>query len=107
MNTTQIFRDRQVGFFANFLDVIRRISTCEESDNNWHIYWGNQCLYFDEHYGNNAWNYFFKNTELNNQIDIKEIYEVPDLKLKQNLNFRESINYYINKYIIINDKILK
>jgi hypothetical protein len=106
MNTTQIFRDRQVGFFANFLDVIRRISQCEESNKNWHIYWGNESLYFDQNYGNNVWDYFFENTKLNDKSNIKEIYDVPDLIFKENLNFRESINYYINKYIKIKDSIL-
>ena len=92
-----ILRERNVGFFANFLDVIRRISDVESKNEKWFVYWGPNSPYYDESYGTNAWEYFFKNVYEYEQGQHRD--DVPDLVLQPGKNFRETINFYIQKHI--------
>ena len=99
----QILRERNVGFFANFIDVIRRISDVESKNDKWFVYWSNDCPYYDSNHGSNAWEYFFENINLYEPGIHRN--DVPDLILQPGKNFRETINFYIQKYIILKPNI--
>ena len=87
------------GFFACFLDTMRHIRNCEVFKKECYIHWGQESLYYDNNYGENVWEYYFENINIfdNNQTgylsDYIELFEYDDL------NFRQSMNYLINKYV--------
>jgi hypothetical protein len=101
-----ISRASQKGFFACFLDTMRHIRHCEVFKKDFYIYWGEESLYYDNNYGKNVWEYYFENINIfdNNQTgnlsDYIELFEYDDL------NFRQSMNHLINKYVKIKPFIL-
>ncbi len=96
----KIIRSRGVGFFADFCDAIRQISIYDKQNEPWFIYWGPESCYFDSEREGNAWEYYFENP--NKWSEGENVANVPDLVLKDNFNFRDSMNYYISKFITLN-----
>lgn len=98
-----------VGFFGDFCTVLRHLSIAEKENTPLYVYWNNISLYYDSQVGNNAWEYYFYNTSTHpNELGIKEYNsrkDVPDLVCKDNMNFRETMNYLINKYIKLVDSV--
>jgi len=93
----QILKERNVGFFANFIDAIRRISDVENKNDKWFVHWGEQCPYYDVNYGTNAWEYYFENKYSYEPGSLRD--DVPEAVLLPGKNFRETLNFYIQKYI--------
>ena len=90
------------GFFALANDTARRISECIKNDEKWHIKWGTETLYYDPVYGNNVWEYYFKQLyELENPYI--EVSDYAELVLSKP-SFRETMNIIYNKYFILNEK---
>jgi len=101
----KIIRSRSIGFFADFTAALRQISVYNKQNEPWYVYWGPESCYFDSEKQGNAWEYFFKN--IYEWSAGENVTDVPDLIKKDNLNFRESMNYYINKFILLNDDVKK
>jgi len=99
----KIIRSRAVGFFSDFLSTIRLISKFENENEPWCVYWGPESLYYDSEQGSNVWDYYFKSTK--NPIGADYIADYPPLVLKEGKNFRESMNYYIEKYAKLNSTV--
>lgn len=95
----KIIRSLSLGFFADFITAIRHISVCEKDNEPWFVYWGPESLYYDSEKQGNAWEYYFENP--NKWSAGQNVANVPDLVLKDNLNFRDSMNYYISKFITL------
>lgn len=97
-----------VGFFGDFCTVLRHLSIAEQQNTPLYVYWNHLSLYYDEQVGNNAWEYYFKNTSERPTEQTEIIYkkDVPDLICKDGMNFRQTMNFLINKYIKFSDKVL-
>lgn len=90
------------GFFALANDAARRISECIRDNEQWHIKWGAETLYYDPIYGENVWEYYFKQpyslkTPYTHVSDYTEL-----VYLKP--SFRETMNYIYSNYFVMNEK---
>lgn len=92
-------RASQKGFFACFLDTMRHLRHCEVFKKKCFIYWGQESLYYDNQYGENVWEYYFENINIFNNNQSGVLSDYIELFEYDNLNFRESMNYLINKYV--------
>jgi len=96
----KIIRSRSVGFFSDFCTVIRNISNFEYDKISWGVLWGGESCYYDPEYGHNVWEYYFEPTSA--PVGNDTTVEFPDLKLLENKNFRETMNFYITKFVKFN-----
>lgn len=92
------------GFFALSSDTARHISHCINNNEKFFIKWGTETLYYDQHYGDNVWEYFYKQPyELTDTSTIVSDYI--DLIRIENSSFRETMNFIYSKYFILNENI--
>lgn len=99
----KIIRSRSVGFFSDFCTVIRNISNFEYKKEPWGILWGGESCYYDPQYGHNVWEYYFEPTSAS--VGNDTTVEFPELKLLDGKNFRETMHYYINKFVKLNNTV--
>ena len=95
----KIIKGANKGFFANVLDAARHISHALKNNISWHVNWDNT-PYNDSLKGSNAWEYFFENNDIIPSGDIVQDYT--SLELLECLNFRQTMNYILNKCIKVN-----
>jgi len=99
----KIIQGTEKGFFGVVGDTARHISQCIEQNEEWFVEWGINTLYFDKEQGNNAWEYFFKQTypykPSNNYVR-----DYTELTLLKEKSFRKTMNFIHNNYIVLNDK---
>ena len=90
------------GFFALANDTARRISECLRDKEQWHIKWGAETLYYDSGYGENVWEYYFKQPYAleTPYIHVSDYSELVHLKT----SFRVTMNYLYSNYFILNEK---
>jgi hypothetical protein len=90
------------GFFALTNDTARRISECLKNEEKWYIKWGPETLYYDSTYGQNVWEYYFKQPhELNSPYtEVSDYTELVFLKS----SFRQTMNYIYSNFIKLNEK---
>jgi hypothetical protein len=90
------------GFFALSNDTARQISHCIENNEEWFVRWSDDTLYCDPEYGDNVWEYYFKQ-----QYPLQESYQVvgdyTELVLLKDNSFRATMNYIYNNHFILND----
>jgi len=98
-----IIQGTSKGFFGLVGDTTRHISQCIEKNEEWFIDWGEETLYYDKEQGNNAWEYYFKQT-----FDYKPtnnyVRDYTKLTLLKDNSFRKTMNYIHSNYVILNDK---
>lgn len=91
------------GFFANFTQVIRKLSNYNGIDNLYVDWNKHNSLYYDVNYGENVWEYYFENFSTFKDSDIYNGYI--ELKLLENSNFRQTFNFLYSKYIKLKDNV--
>lgn len=101
----KIIRSRSVGFFSDLFTVIRNISNFELENKPWGVLWGNESCYHDSQYGHNVWEYYFEpiSVPIGNDTTV----EFPELKLLEGKNFRQTVNFYLNKFAKLNSTVAK
>jgi len=97
----KIIKGTSKGFFGNVLDAARHISHALNKNQEWYIDW-NSTPYNDAIYGPNAWEYFYCNAYSRKESnDI--VGDYTDLKLSDGHNFRQTMNYILTNFIILNE----
>lgn len=100
-----ISTSRNAGFFAELTTTIRHIKKAKEDGKKIYINWDkNNSLYYDEKYGENVWEYFFKqiDNDLDDNIDYKLDNYIP-LTPFDGYNTRETFNKLYNSFIKLNE----
>lgn len=96
----KVIKGTKKGFFGNVLDVARHISHALKTKEEWYIDWDNT-PYNSIDEGPNAWDYFFiNNYQYSNTSNIVSDYT--HLELFDNLNFRQTMNILLTRYIQLN-----
>lgn len=94
------------GFFAVANDTARQISQCINSREEWFVKWGDETLYYDSKYGENVWEYYFKQP-YTQQEPYQVVQDYTELVLLKNNSFRSTMNYIYKNYFILNDAVEK
>lgn len=100
----KIIKGSPKGFFGVANDTARHISQCIQNNEEWFIEWGNETLYYDLTYGNNVWEYYFKQS-FNKKHLHQIVQDYTELILLKNNSFRSTMNYIYTNYFILNDNI--
>jgi hypothetical protein len=97
----KVIKGTDKGFFAVSNDTARQISQCIDKKEEWFVKWGNETLYYDSTYGDNVWEYYFKQI-----YDLKEhaqvVQDYTELILLKDNSFRSTMNYIYKNYFILN-----
>lgn len=99
----KIIKGTDKGFFAVANDTARHISHCLANNEKWFVGWGSETLYYDANYGENVWEYYFKQVhdyEEDNNIIVSDYTEL----VKQG-SFRETMHYIYKNFFILNEKV--
>jgi len=102
-----ISNSRNAGLFAEITTVIRHLKKIKDENKKIKIDWnGSNSLYYEKEYGENVWEYYFEqiddNVE-NEKIDYVLSDYIPISNI-ENLNIRETFNYYFKNFIRLNEK---
>lgn len=97
----KIIKGTNKGFFANCSDVARHISQCIKNKERWYILWKDEMPYYDNNKGDNAWEYYFKQTHpfedtTNIQSDCVDLHLIEP-------TFRETMSFIYNNFFILNE----
>ena len=102
----KVIKGTDKGFFAVSNDTARQISQCINNNEKWYVKWSDETLYHDSSYGDNVWEYYFKQAHtLEEPTQIVQDYT--ELILLKENSFRATMNYIYSKYFILNDSIEK
>jgi len=100
----KVIKGTDKGFFAVANDTARQISQCINNNEQWYIEWGNETLYHDPVYGNNVWEYYFKQTFKKENLH-QVVQDYTELVLLKDNSFRSTMNYLYTNYFILNNEI--
>jgi len=100
----KIIKGTDKGFFAVSNDTARHISQCIRNNEEWFVEWGNETLYHDPAYGNNVWEYYFKQSHTFKEPS-QVVQDYTELILLKDNSFRSTMNYIYKNYFILNDSI--
>ena len=99
---TGVIYTSKAGFFSNFRGTVSAFKKCEEMNLLPYVLWGRDSIYYDEKYGDNVWEYYFKQiSELgDDKVTIEQ-----DFSWRNLPHTRKKMNDLIKKYVIVNDEI--
>lgn len=102
------------GFFGNMFMTLHGIRLCETANVHPQPYWAKESLFFEEVYGSNVWDYYFKTIKCAESTapgkNPPRIAFKPDailIKPYAGFSTRETYNRYIEKYVKLQDHIYK
>lgn len=98
----KIIKGTNKGFFAVANDTARQISQCINNKEEWFVKWGDETLYKDFEYGENVWEYYFKQIYTQRE-PYYIVQDYTDLILLKDNSFRSTMNYIYKNYFILND----
>lgn len=109
MRTHVIYDDLENGLFAKFLRVIKLLSDIDGTEDKVLVNWDCRThYYYDEGYGKNVWDYYFKPI-FNDVLVVEKEYVYPGYYGYNDICVRptaERIQYIVNKYIQLKDSII-
>ena len=98
----KIIKGIDKGFFALSNDTARQISQCINNKEEWVVQWGAETFYYDLLYGENVWEYYFKQIyTLSEPYCVVQGYT--ELILLKDNSFRSTMNYIYKNYFILNE----